>query len=120
MLSKDVMGPLGKNPSKKVVVFGLSSIESSFSYHVAKGPDDWTHPDQAALTVARSVLNAMEGFLWKCKPVFPCSLIVAKLIRACRSSHPWRGTRVRRQHSSRPRVRLRLLPRLYCSPTARL
>ncbi|KAK4699612.1 presequence protease, partial [Phenoliferia sp. Uapishka_3] len=65
VLSKNVMGPLGKNPAQEVVVFGLSSIESSFSYHVAKGPSEWTHPDQAALTVARSVLNAMEGFLWK-------------------------------------------------------
>ncbi|KAL8292284.1 hypothetical protein RQP46_001750 [Phenoliferia psychrophenolica] len=65
VLSKDVMNPLGKNPAKKMIVFGLSSIESSFAYHVAKGPSDFAHPDQPALTVARSVLNAMEGFLWK-------------------------------------------------------
>jgi len=63
--SKDVMGELGRNPAKKIVLYGLSSIESSFAYHVAKGPDSWTHPDQPALTVARAVLNAMEGFLWK-------------------------------------------------------
>ncbi|KAI5480305.1 zinc metalloprotease [Pseudohyphozyma bogoriensis] len=65
IFTKDVLSPLGKAPSKKVVVFGISSIESSFSYHIAKGPDSWTHPDQPALTVARSVLNAMEGYLWK-------------------------------------------------------
>ncbi|GAA5862491.1 hypothetical protein JCM1840_004200 [Sporobolomyces johnsonii] len=64
-LSKDVMGPLGKQPAKKIIIYGLSSIESSFAYHVAKGPDSWTHEDQPALTVARAVLNAMEGFLWK-------------------------------------------------------
>lgn len=49
----------------QIILYGLSSIESSFAYHVAKGPDSWTHPDQPALTVARAVLNAMEGFLWK-------------------------------------------------------
>ncbi|BGP04467.1 hypothetical protein JCM10049v2_000268 [Rhodotorula toruloides] len=64
-LSKEVMGPLGRQPAKKVVLFGVSSIESCFAYHVAKGPDSWTHPDQPALTVARAVLNAMESFLWK-------------------------------------------------------
>ena len=47
------------------MLYGLSSIESSFAYHVAQGPNSWTHPDQPALTVARAVLNAMEGFLWK-------------------------------------------------------
>ncbi|GAA5957635.1 hypothetical protein JCM21900_000775 [Sporobolomyces salmonicolor] len=64
-LSKDVMGTLGKRPAKKIIIYGISSIESSFAYHVAKGPDSWTHEDQPALTVARAVLNAMEGFLWK-------------------------------------------------------
>ncbi|KAK4057568.1 hypothetical protein OIO90_001213 [Microbotryomycetes sp. JL221] len=64
-LSNTVLSPLGQQPAKKVTIFGLSSIESSFAYHVAKGPDSWTHPDMPALTVARAVLNAMEGFLWK-------------------------------------------------------
>ncbi|GJN92120.1 hypothetical protein Rhopal_005150-T1 [Rhodotorula paludigena] len=63
--SKDVMGPLGRNPAKKLVITGISSIESCFAYHIAKGPASRTHEDQAALTVARAVLNAMEGFLWK-------------------------------------------------------
>lgn len=65
VLGREVLSPLGTAPSKKVIVFGISSIESSFAYHVAKGPLGWEHPDQPALTVARSVLNAMEGFLWK-------------------------------------------------------
>ncbi|BGP52658.1 hypothetical protein JCM8202_004813 [Rhodotorula sphaerocarpa] len=64
-LSREVMGPLGQQPAKKAVIYGISSIESCFAYHVAKGPDSWTHPDQAALTVARAVLNAMESYLWK-------------------------------------------------------
>ncbi|GAA5981276.1 hypothetical protein JCM10908_004049 [Rhodotorula pacifica] len=64
-LSKQMMGPLGRQPAKKAIVYGISSIESCFAYHVAKGPDSWTHPDQAALTVARAVLNAMESYLWK-------------------------------------------------------
>ena len=51
----------------QAIVYGISSIESCFAYHVAKGPDSWTHPDQAALTVARAVLNAMESYLWKCE-----------------------------------------------------
>ena len=28
-------------------------------------PDSWDHPDLPALTVARLVLNALEGLLWK-------------------------------------------------------
>ncbi|GAA6054755.1 hypothetical protein JCM3770_000927 [Rhodotorula araucariae] len=63
--SSDVMGPLGKEPSKKLVITGVSSIESTFAYFVAKGPASREHPDQPALTVTRAVLNAMEGFLWK-------------------------------------------------------
>ncbi|GAA5857078.1 hypothetical protein JCM9279_001947 [Rhodotorula babjevae] len=63
--SKDVMGPLGKQPAKKLVITGVSSIESTFAYFIAKGPASREDPDQAALTVTRAVLNAMEGFLWK-------------------------------------------------------
>ncbi|POY70063.1 hypothetical protein BMF94_6950 [Rhodotorula taiwanensis] len=64
-LSSEVMGSLGRQPAKKAIVYGISSIESCFAYHVAKGPDSRTHPDQPALTVARAVLNAMESYLWK-------------------------------------------------------
>lgn len=28
-------------------------------------PDSWDHPDVPALTIARLVLNALEGLLWK-------------------------------------------------------
>lgn len=51
---------------RQLVITGVSSIESTFAYFVAKGPASREHPDQAALTVTRAVLNAMEGFLWKC------------------------------------------------------
>lgn len=86
-LSNAVMGPLGQQPSKKVsqfslvrqsyllmliptqlVVFGVSSIESSFAYHVAKGPSSWTHEDQPALTVARAVLNAYASVTEHARP----------------------------------------------------
>lgn len=50
----------------QLVITGVSSIESTFAYFVAKGPASREDPDQAALTVTRAVLNAMEGFLWKC------------------------------------------------------
>ncbi|SGY31172.1 BQ5605_C002g01214 [Microbotryum silenes-dioicae] len=64
-LSQHALSLLGREPSKKVVIFGLPSIESSFGFHLAKGPNDWNHADQPALTVARAILNAQEGFLWK-------------------------------------------------------
>lgn len=66
ILGKDVLSELGQTPARKVVVFGVSSIESCFGYHVARATDSPSHPDQPALTVARSVLNAMESYLWKC------------------------------------------------------
>jgi hypothetical protein len=85
ILGKDVLGELGAKPARKLVVFGVSSIESCFGYHIARGPDSPTHPDQAALTVARSVLNAMESFLWKCElTLFP---------------HSWRSLIGRLHHS---------------------
>ncbi|BEI83257.1 hypothetical protein CcaverHIS002_0311250 [Cutaneotrichosporon cavernicola] len=56
---------LGKAPSKKLVVVPMASIEGSYSSHAAKGPRGWDHPDVPALSVAQSVLNAMESYLWK-------------------------------------------------------
>lgn len=62
------------------MLYGISSIESSFAYHVTKGPIGWTHPDQPALTVARSILNAMEGFLWKCSYILTLTFTSALLL----------------------------------------
>lgn len=65
VFGKDCLSALGKNPANKATVVPLPSIESSFSYHVAKGPNTYDHPDLPALMVARTVLNALEGLLWK-------------------------------------------------------
>lgn len=35
--AKDCLSPLGLSPARTMVVFGVSSIESCFGYHVAKG-----------------------------------------------------------------------------------
>ncbi|KAI9610843.1 hypothetical protein H4Q26_008685 [Puccinia striiformis f. sp. tritici PST-130] len=50
----------GAQPSGQVIVMSMPSIESSYAYHAAKGPQGFDHPDNAALMVAISVLNAME------------------------------------------------------------
>ncbi|KNE93504.1 hypothetical protein PSTG_13132 [Puccinia striiformis f. sp. tritici PST-78] len=55
----------GAQPSGQVIVMSMPSIESSYAYHAAKGPQGFDHPDNAALMVAISVLNAMESYLWK-------------------------------------------------------
>ncbi len=48
-----------------MVLIPMPSIEGSYSYHSAKGPVGWDHPDLPALELACSVLNAMESYLWK-------------------------------------------------------
>lgn len=70
-LSRDVLSETGQAPRKKMLVIGVPSIESSFAYHVAKGPADWLAEDQPALTTARAILNQMEGHLWKCECCSP-------------------------------------------------
>lgn len=97
-------------PLHQVVVFGISSIESSFAYHVARGPQGWAHPDQPALTVARSVLNAMEGFLWKCESL-RARFDSSSGADVAAHSHSWCGTGVWRQHRAGPRDWFDLLPR---------
>lgn len=62
--SHDVLSKLGRAPSYKAIVVPLPSIESSFSYHVGKGPNRWNHPDLPAVKVALSAVNAIEGLLW--------------------------------------------------------
>ena len=64
-LGSDVLSKLGQEPSKQAIVYSISSIESSYGFHVAKGPGGFTHEDRPALIVVCAVLNAMEGFLWK-------------------------------------------------------
>lgn len=61
----DVCSPLGQNPQRKALLYSMPSIESSFSYHAAKGPLGVDHPDRPALAVVLGVMNALESFLWK-------------------------------------------------------
>lgn len=63
--SAQTLTPLGEKPSKTMVLVPMSSIEGSYSYHHARGPQGWDHPDLPALNVAAAVLNAMESYLWK-------------------------------------------------------
>ncbi|KAA1091647.1 hypothetical protein PGT21_036499 [Puccinia graminis f. sp. tritici] len=65
LLGNAVLSSDGAQPSGKALVMSMPSIESSYAYHAAKGPQGFDHPDSAALTVAISVLNAMESYLWK-------------------------------------------------------
>jgi len=65
LLGNAVLTSDGERPSGKVLLMSMPSIESSYAYHVAKGPQGFDHPDNPALVVAISVLNAMESFLWK-------------------------------------------------------
>lgn len=65
LYSNDALSADGLKPSGKAIVINMPSIESSFAYHVARGPQGFNHPDRPALTVAVSVLNAMESYLWK-------------------------------------------------------
>ncbi|EGF99466.1 zinc metalloprotease [Melampsora larici-populina 98AG31] len=65
LYGSDALSADGLKPSGKAIVISMPSIESSFAYHVAKGPQGYNHPDRPALTVAVSVLNALESYLWK-------------------------------------------------------
>lgn len=64
-LSREVLTPLGQQPSRKGVITPLSTIESSFAVFSAKGIVGWQEPDSAALAVTVSVLNALESYLWR-------------------------------------------------------
>lgn len=63
--SAQTLTPLGENPARKMALISMAAIEGSYSYHYAKGPQGWDHPDLAPLILATSVLNTMESYLWK-------------------------------------------------------
>lgn len=54
----------GKNPGKLTYIVPMRTIDSSFSYATAKGPDSYDHPKLPALLVAMAYMNAVEGPLW--------------------------------------------------------
>ncbi|KAI0734519.1 Metalloenzyme, LuxS/M16 peptidase-like protein [Fomitopsis betulina] len=68
ILSKDTLTEIGKNPIKKAtqaVVVSLPTIESSYSSHITKGIQGFTHAERPALVVASEILNATESYLWR-------------------------------------------------------
>ncbi|EST04590.1 Peptidase M16, C-terminal domain protein [Kalmanozyma brasiliensis GHG001] len=63
--SRDLLTPLGKNPSRKGLITALPTVESSYSYFSTRGIPSYTHPDAPALVTTITILNAMESFLWR-------------------------------------------------------
>ena len=63
--SKDMLTPLGRNPSRKGLITALPTVESSYSYFTTKGVSSYTHPDAPALVTTITILNAMESYLWR-------------------------------------------------------
>lgn len=46
------------------MVVSLPTIESSYSSHITKGIQGFTHAERPALVVAAEILNATESYLW--------------------------------------------------------
>ncbi|MBW0466041.1 hypothetical protein O181_005756 [Austropuccinia psidii MF-1] len=65
LMANTVLGSEGAKPSGKAVVSSIASSESNHALHFSHGPQGFDHPDNAALAVALSALNAIEGYLWK-------------------------------------------------------
>lgn len=57
--------PQGQKPGGVAHLVPLPTIDSSFSVHVALGPDSPTHPKLPAMLLAISYLDAVEGPLWR-------------------------------------------------------
>ena len=54
----------GKNPGKVACIVPISTIDSSYAYLTARGPDSFEHPQLPALAVAVAYLDAVEGPMW--------------------------------------------------------
>lgn len=54
----------GKNPGELTYIVPMRTIDSSFSYITARGPDSYDHPKLPALLVAIAYMNSVEGPLW--------------------------------------------------------
>ncbi|GAA5828260.1 hypothetical protein JCM11251_002664 [Rhodosporidiobolus azoricus] len=63
-VTRDLLTPLGRSPSKKGIVVSVPTSDSTYLFVRAKAPR-WTHPDYAAIDLASSLLSAMNGPLWK-------------------------------------------------------
>lgn len=62
---KQRLTPQGAKPGGVAHVVPLPTIDSSFSIHVALGPDNPNHPDLPAMLLAMAYLDAVEGPLWR-------------------------------------------------------
>ncbi|OLL25266.1 hypothetical protein NEOLI_000842 [Neolecta irregularis DAH-3] len=63
--ARDLLSGVGMCPRRVATILALPSIESSFSIHFSRGPQDWQHPDLAALLVLAEYLSLVEGYFWK-------------------------------------------------------
>ncbi|KAK5164100.1 uncharacterized protein LTR77_010191 [Saxophila tyrrhenica] len=61
---KALLSKIGKNPGSTSYIIPMSTVDSSWALLTAKGPDTYDHPDLAALMVATSYMDAVEGPLW--------------------------------------------------------
>ncbi|RVD83457.1 uncharacterized protein DFL_007843 [Arthrobotrys flagrans] len=61
----DRLTPIGKNPGGRMYVVPMSTLDSSFSVTVAKGPESLNDERIPALLLAVAYLDAVEGPLWK-------------------------------------------------------
>ncbi|KAF7347762.1 hypothetical protein MVEN_01533700 [Mycena venus] len=64
-LSSGTLNDLGREPVKKGIVMGLSTIESSYVTHSTKAIKGFNHPEYPAFRIALEVLNATESYLWR-------------------------------------------------------
>ncbi|TNY19824.1 Metalloenzyme, LuxS/M16 peptidase-like protein [Rhodotorula diobovata] len=60
---RDLLSELGKNPSRKAVIYTVPSSQSNYLFTYARSPD-WQHADHAAISVACACLSATNGLLW--------------------------------------------------------
>lgn len=56
-----LLSPAGANPGSASFIVPMGTIDSSYAKVTGKGVDSYSHPDYAALTVARAYMNAVEG-----------------------------------------------------------
>lgn len=70
------------------MVVSLPTIESSYSSHITKGIQGFTHAERPALVVASEILNATESYLWvrvfenQCEPPLTIGLALYSWLRS--------------------------------------
>lgn len=61
---KAMLTEAGRRLGNLCYIVPMPTIDSSFAYATARGPDSYAHPDLPALLVATAYMNAVEGPLW--------------------------------------------------------